>query len=859
MAPDCSADSDRPDLSREYFTLNDKNIFSSILNTLDEPYFLLDNAIRLHWHNKACDDIYYAVSGKHIGDDFDFNVLLTPEQQSMFRQHLNSVAAGENAHFEWKYQMTVVRWLSVSLYPFRSADGTFVGVCGSLSDITEKKITEQVLLRNTAVLNNIGEGVLLVDSQYRILTFNRRAISIFRRLKSELRIGDDFLSSLPENRRAPVRQQLRRALSGVHVEYEIAYPGDLWLFISYLPVSNPSGQIEQVSISFRDVSERKKAEERIKAGEIKYQAVVNSLSEGVILKTLNQQILTANDSAMAILGLDAAELKEKGFPCRDMVFVDEHENEIGHQGLLCRNNGQLHGVRNKVIGIRRAEGIQWLKLNSAVVANTGREEPHTIVISLEDITEQKKISGEMEVLALLARETVNSVIILRPEGEMLWMNDGFARLTGYAPEELIGKSSRTFLLGPDSNMGTVMKAAYCRQHGLPFLLEFLIYTKAGEKVWTRVQGQALRQSRGGAANYFLIITDITEEKKILQELEVLSLVAKETTNGVVIFDKQSSNTLWVNEGFTRLTHYTPGDIIGKNPVLILQGPETDQEQLRVWMHRIAGNLPYNGDFIIYRKDGQKRVHHVMGQPFKNEQGDVTRYFAISYDVTDQRRMEKERLQNEIEQQKKITRVILEAQELERNFLGRELHDNINQLLAVIRLQLCFSLQNFSTCKPVIAQCRENIIEAIEEVRRLSHRMVMPRFSEHTLPQMLKNLTDDYQYAQAVQLDTSRWKDDKVPVSVKEALFRIVQEQLNNIYKHAKASQVTIHIASYHDGVALSVEDNGIGFSPVEKTGGIGLSNIRSRVESNDGTCSITSAPGQGCTLLVDIPLSRDDG
>jgi len=720
MATDSSADSGRPCFSLESLSLNGKNIFSSILNTLEEPFFLLDDTFRLYWYNKACNHLYRAVSAVDIGPGFDFNVLLTAEQQGAFQEHLNRVAAGENVHFDWKYQMTVVKWLSVSLYPFLSADGEFAGVCGSMRDITDKKITEQVLLRNTAVLNNIGEGVLLVDAQFRILTFNRRAIQLYGLWGSEPHIGANILSLIPENRRADVRRYLQRALGGVHVEYEIAYPDGLWLFISYLPLRNAAGSIEQISVSFRDISERKNTEEEMKANEIKYRALVESLSEGVILQTIDRQVLTANKSALDILGLDAAELSNGGFPSPDMVFVDEQEREIGRQNFLFRKNGQIHGVHNKIVGVRRPDGIQWLKLNSAVVVDVREAEPYTIVISFEDITRQKKISGEMEILALLARETVNAVIILHPNGEMLWMNEGFSRLTGYSAEELIGKSSRTFLLGPETDMNTVARAAHCRQHGLPFQEEFNIYTKAGKKVCTRVQGQAIGKSIGGAPNYFLFITDVTEEKKIEEERR---------------------------------------------------------------------------------------------------------------------------------------RVILETQEVERNLLGRELHDNINQLLAAIRLQLSYSLETFPDCKPVLVQCRDNLIEAMEEIRYLSHQMVMPRFSERTLPQMLQSLADNYQYAQPIRLDSTKWQDDKAPVPVKEIFYRVAQEQLSNIYKHAKATQVIIRIASWSDSAALSIEDDGIGFSPAEKTGGIGLSNICSRVESQDGACRIISAPGQGCTLLVDIPLN----
>lgn len=854
MAIDSSINSDRPDLSLPSFSLMGEDFFPSILNSLEEPFFLLDSAFRFFWHNKACNDLYHAVSGKDIGRDFDFNVLLTTEQQDLFRQHLEKVAAGEKVHFEWRYELTVIKWVSVSLYPFRSTNGAFAGVCGSLRDITEKKLTELVLLRNTAVLNNIGEGVLLVDAQFRVLTFNKQAIRIFGLLDAEVHTGADLLSLLPPTRRATVRWYLQQALAGAQKEYEIEYPDGLWLFINYLPVNNPNGKIEQVSISFRDISKRKKAEEQLRAGEIKYQTLVDSLNEGVILQTLDKQVLAVNKSAVAILGLGPEKLKATAFPPPDAVLVDEHENEIGPEEFLYKRNGQLHGIRNKIIGIRHASRIQWLNVNTAIVTNARQKDPYTLLISFDDITRQKNISSEMEVLSLLARETMNAVIILHPEGELLWMNEGFARLTGYSDEELIGRSSRAFLMGPDTDMNTVNRAAHCRRNGLPFLEEFQIYTKGGKKIWTRAQGQSIRQSKGGIPNYFLIITDITEEKKIQQELEVLSLVAKETNNGVIIFNKLSGKALWVNEGFTRLTGYTAADIIGKNPVQILQGPDTDQDQLRYWADRVEHNLSYNGDFILYTKDGTKKIHHVTGQPFKNENGDVLRYFVVGYDVTDQRRMEEDRLQYEVEQQKKITRVILETRELERNLLGRELHDNINQILAATCMQLSYCLENFSGCEPVLSQCRDNVAAAIEETRRLSHRMVMPQFSERALPQVLKTLAGHYQYAQPIQLEMAGWDDGKVSVPVKEAFFRIAQEQLSNIYKHAKATQVTLRIACERGIAVLTVQDNGVGFDPGRKKDGLGLSNIRSRAECCEGTAQFISAPGKGCTLLVNIPL-----
>jgi len=863
MPSESSLVNDRSDTFLHSFPGLGEKIFPAILNTLEDPLFLLDHTGRLIWYNTACDEMYYTVSGKYIDDDFDLDQLLTKQQQSRFIQHLATVAGGRQVHFEWKYQITVTKWLSVSLYPFRSGEGSRPGVCGSLRDVTEKKIDQlalqQVLQHQdyiNAVIDNIQEGILLIDTRFRILTFNRQAIRLFGRINALVQIGDNFIDLLPDHRKAPARQYLATVLSGMPVEYEVAYADNLWLFINYMPVKGKDGTIQQISITFRDVTDRKKAEEQIRADEIKYRALVNSLSEGVILQTLDKQILTINHNAAAILGMPADELKEKGFPYPGCILVDEQEREISHEGLFYKTNGKLHAVKNKVIGIQKKSGIQWLKLNSGIVTHAHQQEPYAIVISFQDITERKRILGEMEVLALLARETVNAVCILRPDGEMLWMNEGFTRLTGYSHEELIGKRSRSFLHGPETDMDVVKKATYCRENGLPLLEEFCSYTKSGEKKWTRAQGQAIRQANSPVANYFLIVTDITEEKKILRELEVLSLVAKETNNGVFIFDKLSGNTIWVNEGFTRLTGFTEEDMVGKDPVTMIAGPGTDRHQLKDWADSISNDQSYGGDLVMYTKNGQKRILHVTGQPLKNKKGEITRYFAIGYDITERRRLEEERLQNEIEQQKKITGVILQTQELERNQLGRELHDNINQILAAIRMQLSYSLDNFSICRPVLVQCRENIMEALEETRRLSHKMVMPRFSERTLPDVLKGLVGNYQYAQAIQLVTADWRDDRVTIHIKETLFRISQEQLSNIYKHAKATNVIIRIRTELSNATLSVEDNGIGFDPAEKKDGIGISNIRSRAEACGGTAQFISAPGKGCLLFVHIPLTE---
>jgi signal transduction histidine kinase len=108
----------------------------------------------------------------------------------------------------------------------------------------------------------------------------------------------------------------------------------------------------------------------------------------------------------------------------------------------------------------------------------------------------------------------------------------------------------------------------------------------------------------------------------------------------------------------------------------------------------------------------------------------------------------------------------------------------------------------------------------------------------------------------VALNIAELNEDAIHESIKLTVFRIVQEQLNNIGKYAKATMVTITISNDTKEVSLRICDNGIGFNPKEKRAGVGLTNIYNRVESYNGTVDIKSAPGEGCNLQLRIPLDQ---
>jgi PAS domain S-box-containing protein len=345
-----------------------------------------------------------------------------------------------------------------------------------------------------------------------------------------------------------------------------------------------------------------------------------------------------------------------------------------------------------------------------------------------------------------------------------------------------------------------------------------------------------------------------DRQAAIREMEVLSLIARETSSSVMIFDKITGNISWINEGFIRNTGYSLQESRGKTPWELLGGLKTDKNSVNMINTYIQNDSPFTCDLLIYTSKRKPKWQFMSGQAIRNETGMETAYFIISTDISERKIMEEERITGKIERQREVAQVILESQEIERNALGRELHDNINQMLASVSLQLGYYLENPDNNMDLIKKCREILAQTIQEARSLAHHMVMPRFSQNSLQDELELLFGCFDSSVKVSLDFGKMNEKKIPSTLKETIYRIAQVQLHNIAKYSKANEVGIRIISNQSGIKLLICDNGIGFDTTQKRKGIGITNICTRVESYNGTVSIISQPGEGCKLTVILPL-----
>jgi signal transduction histidine kinase len=206
----------------------------------------------------------------------------------------------------------------------------------------------------------------------------------------------------------------------------------------------------------------------------------------------------------------------------------------------------------------------------------------------------------------------------------------------------------------------------------------------------------------------------------------------------------------------------------------------------------------------------------------------------------------------------VLRRVVAAQEVERRRLARELHDETGQALASILLGLGALEETFERdeSRLALARIRELTVNTLQDVRRLAVELRPKALDDFGLVAALERLTETWSAATAIGVDfAANLEDERFSTEAATALYRIVQESLTNVVKHAHASHVSILLTRKNGSVVAVIEDDGKGFALTEVRAGFGIEGMRERVALLDGRLRIESAPGLGTTLVVEIPLA----
>jgi PAS domain S-box-containing protein len=362
----------------------------------------------------------------------------------------------------------------------------------------------------------------------------------------------------------------------------------------------------------------------------------------------------------------------------------------------------------------------------------------------------------------------------------------------------------------------------------------------------------------------IIIENKNAELKIRLSNERYLLVTKATNDAIWDWDV-NTNTLYWGEGIYTLFGFKPGYVDNATNFWESCIHPDDRDRVVNGLNKFITDSTsriWEDEYRFIKPNGECALVFDRGFLIYDHSGKIARMVGSMQDVTDKKELEKKLLKQQVDKQKLIAQAVVNAQEKERAEIGKELHDNVNQILSTAKLYLELAETDGKSRIDLIKRSTNNISDAINEIRTISRSLVPPSIGDLGLIDSVQDLVENIKATRRLHVEFyySGTIDNILDEKRKLMLFRIIQEQVNNVLKHAAAKNLVIELIADSEGhaVDLTISDDGKGFEldKVRSKKGVGLSNIASRAQLFNGSVHIVTALGEGCKLKINVPISN---
>ena len=602
------------------------------------------------------------------------------------------------------------------------------------------------------------------------------------------------------------------------------------------------------------LSERDQAIVKLRESEERFRTLTHAAFEGVAISE-GGRFLDLNDQLLKMFGCERSEIIG-----REVIeFVaPEWRDAVRHS--IRTNQETLIGHR-----LLRKDGSSFFaEAQSKTVRSGGRTVRMTAV---RDITERKLTEEALreseEKFSKAFRASPDGMAISELEtGRYVEINEGYCRLFGYAREEMLGHTS--IELGIWSNpQDRERMVAGLKTDGEVRSLEIHTRTRSGEPRQILLSADAI--DLAGQASLVSVLHDVTDriraERALRESEEKFSKAFHTSPDVIAITDLETGGYLDVNMAHEKTYGIKREEAIGRSPLeLGIQKDPGLRQKLAVNPDRPSIR---NIEIETYTRDG--RALTMLHSAELIEIGGRPCALRVSHDITEQKRAEAERAESIAREQlarAQYTFQLIASQEGERQRIAGELHDSLGQSVSIIKNRLQFAM--LQTTPPAdwraqLGEISDLAAQAIAELRRIS-RDLHPYQLDHlgftrALGALLNTTAENCGIAFTQKIEPV---DDAFSKAAAMQLYRVVQESLNNILKHARASHVGVTLERDVHEVHLLIADDGCGFNPDATAGqGMGLHNIAERVRMLGGQLTVDSQPGSGTRLNVTIPIRAE--
>lgn len=724
------------------------------------------------------------------------------------------------------------------------------GVLSLRNEITERREAENKLRQAVAfwdtVFNSVNEAVSIINvADFTIAEVNDAFLERYG-LTREQTIGSPCYqathhSSIPCNYPEHACPLMATVASGRHSAFEhIHYDKDgneVVLRVSATPLRNEDGGSTQIVHIAQDITERKRAETLLRASEEKYREMIETSNDWIWMLDKHGNFTYFNKKAEQASGYNLNDWIGKSFaPLINPSDLEKVQNVFGK--IV---NGETTTYEVDVL-ISDGSSVT-LSVNSTPMYS-GSEIVGTLSFG-QDITERMRAE---ESYRRIIETSIDGFWLTDRQGHFLDVNDAYCRLIGYTREELLRMAIPDIEAAetPEEAVRHIRKVI--RDGGGRF--ETRHRRKNGEIIDVEISATYMPTSGG---RLFVFTRDITARKRAeqaLRESEENFRNSLESSPMGIRIVTADGETLHANPALLNLYGYSSVDELKQTPVKQRYAAESYAEH-RTRIERRRQGLPVADTYEIgiVRKDGKARYLRVYRREVK--WAGKAQYQSIYEDITDYKRVR--------ESLTSLSRRLIEIQEEERRTIARELHDQIGQTLNVAKLLLQRAINSAKTDDTtLLTEAKTQLAELITRVNNMSLDLRPQMLDDLGLLDTLVWYLGRYTTTTGVKVDFRHFGlGREITSGVTTTAYRLIQEALTNVARHADIDQATVNIWCDEGRLYLRVEDKGRGFdtSALDSTSS-GVNGMRERISLVGGNFTIESAPGAGTRVLAEIPLGK---
>ena len=726
----------------------------------------------------------------------------------------------------------------------------------TLNEELQHRNTELGVLTHdlTNLLVGVDIPVLLLDAELRVRRFTPVAGMLLNLIPGD--VGRPF-SNIASSLNVSDWDGLFSEVTGHGrlIEREVTSRGGRRYSMRVRPYRSDGDKIEGVLVVMLDTDLIYRARDDAQKSGDYARAIVETIHEALVVIDSEFRVLSVNQSFCNLFRASAAEVEHQ-----ELLGTNRGQCNAPQLGALLQN---LRAKKSEVANFEFDQdlpetGRRHLALNARQIDGSG-----TILIAIQDITEQKYAQEqELRILRAFVERAPTGILMLdrRMRGVQVsqrWLSD-----VGMTREQVLGRSHYDNIPDMPEHWEEIQRRGLAGE--TLAAREGKYFRPDGQERWISWAITPWGDSGETTGGILISMEDITERRRAeivrRQNEETIHALLDSATQSVIAVDLKGKIVL-VNANTERMFGYKPQDLIGQPlDVLIPESArERHAEHHKVYFRNMQSR-PMGIGLILegLRKDGTIFPVEIGLSSIETTGGRLA--VAFVSDITQRRQLEQS-ARTHAQEVQALAASLITAQEEERRRVSRELHDQICQQLASLAIDIG-SLAAASTppegMHGRLKEFQARIVKASEETRHIAYELHPSVLDDLGLVASLRALCKDFsERNRDVDLKFSGSAlPHPLPRETASCIYRVAQEGLQNIVKHANAKHVSMALTHKNGSLTLTVADDGAGFahSAVAGRGGLGLVSMEERARLVNGKLSITGRPGHGTRIVLSIPL-----